>query len=81
VRIDSLEGAAKRRTRAMNNACKARLTQRRRTARRSKIVDVSIVMRTESGTEAAEPHESRVRDRVTLQAPPVLWMSTGAAGL
>ena len=40
----------------------------------------SIVTGSESGTEAAERRESRVRDRVTSQAPPVLWMSTGAAG-
>ena len=39
----------------------------------------SPLTRSEPGTEAAERHESRARDRVTWQAPPASWMSTGAA--
>ena len=31
-----------------------------------------------SGTEAVEPHASRAPDRVTAQALPALWMSSGA---
>ena len=52
---------------------------RRRRRTREFRLQVSMVTRSESGTEAAERHESRARDRVTSQARPALWTSTDAA--
>ena len=72
------EGSGGKKPPALSARRSTLLSAKART-RESGVSQVSMVTRSESGTEAAARHESRARDRVTWPAPPAWWRSTGAA--